>query len=172
MASFAALQKALDVANVEYAVIGAHAVNAWVEPRFTGDFDITVQADGDALDRLARALSSEGYKRDVVQGDGLASGPDFVRFTSADGEIDLEVQLAKTEFQDEVIRRAGETEGLSVATPEDLIVMKLIANRPKDRADLAGLMALDNVDWAYVERWAGEWDVLERLDRLRAGADG
>jgi hypothetical protein len=37
-------------------------------------------------------------------------------------------------------------------TPEDLIVMKLIAHRPKDRIDLLGLVALPGLDWSYVER--------------------
>ena len=34
----------LDEAGVEYAVIGGHAVNAWLEPRFTADVDVTVHA--------------------------------------------------------------------------------------------------------------------------------
>lgn len=167
MASFAALQKALDRAGVEYAVIGAHAVNAWVEPRFTGDFDITVQADIDAFARLEQALAAEGYERAATQGGELSSGPDFVRFTSSDGSIDLEVQVAKTQFQREAIERARKPDELRVATPEDLIVMKLIAYRPKDRADLAGLVMLPDIDWDYVERWSNEWQVGERLRKVR-----
>jgi len=46
--------------------------------------------------------------------------------------------------------------------------MKLIANRPKDQLDLLGLLGLDGIDWAYVEAWASEWDVAERLLELRA----
>ena len=57
--------------------------------------------------------------------------------------------------------------GARVATKEDLIVLKLIADRPKDRIDLEGLCALDGNDWSYVERWAREWDVLGRLERFR-----
>ena len=50
----------LDQAGVPYAVIGAHAVNAWVEPRITADIDVTVQAAGVAMDRLERVLSTAG----------------------------------------------------------------------------------------------------------------
>lgn len=169
MSSLASLQKALQRADVSYAVIGAHAVNAWVEPRFTGDFDITVQADPDALERLEEELAKEGYTRAGVEGQQLASGPDFVRFTSDDQAISLEVQLAKTEFQREAINRARRPGEFQVATPEDLVVMKLIAYRPKDRADLAGLVALPDLDWDYVERWAGAWDVSDRLAAVRSG---
>ena len=76
------------------------------------------------------------------------------------------MQVAKTQFQREVIQRAS-SGPVRVASPEDLIVMKLIANRPKDRVDLEGLIRLPALDWDHVERWAAEWGVLEELKRLR-----
>ncbi|KKL97764.1 hypothetical protein LCGC14_1831140 [marine sediment metagenome] len=169
MSSFVSIQKALQRAGVDYAVIGAHAVNAWVEPRFTSDFDITVQAGQQALERLEKVLAQEGLTAVAQEGADQPAGPDFVRFTSRDGSIDLEVQIARTEFQSEAITRARTAGDLRVATPEDLIVMKLIAYRTKDRADLAGLVELPDVDWDYVERWAAEWDVSDRLARVRGG---
>ncbi len=57
-----------------------------------------------------------------------------------------------------------------MATPEDLIVMKLIADRPKDAVDLLGLVRLPSLDWQYVERWTAAWDVTDRLARVRAAA--
>jgi hypothetical protein len=45
--------------------------------------------------------------------------------------------------------------------------LKLIANRPKDQADLHGLVALPGLDWQYIRRWATEWEVLDELERLR-----
>jgi hypothetical protein len=81
--------------------------------------------------------------------------------------------MAKTEFQREALRRAaGSGTNPRVATPEDLIVMKLIANRAKDQIDLLGLAQLDKLDWDYIEHWAREWDVTDRLRVLRAMASG
>jgi hypothetical protein len=51
----------LDEAGVEYAVIGGHAVNAWLEPRFTADVDVTVHAPPATMDRLSAVLASHGY---------------------------------------------------------------------------------------------------------------
>jgi hypothetical protein len=158
----------LDRARVPYVLIGAHAVNVWIEPRFTADIDVTVQASRDDLARLAASLASNGLATSREHGAELPSGPDFIRFSSVDGDVVVEVQVAKTDFQREVIRRAVDERGLRVATPEDLIVMKLIADRPKDRIDLRGLVALPELDWAYVERWAAEWGVAERIDELRS----
>jgi hypothetical protein len=50
-----ALARILDAAAVPYAIIGGHAVNAWLEPRFTADVDVTVAADPAALARLRLA---------------------------------------------------------------------------------------------------------------------
>jgi Nucleotidyl transferase AbiEii toxin, Type IV TA system len=155
-------------AGVSYVLIGGHAVNAWIEPRFTADIDLTVSAGPDGLARLGGALASMGLTVSQTHCAELPSGPDFVRFTTADGGTVLEVQVAKTEFQREVIRRAAEERAMRVATPEDLIVMKLIADRPKDQIDVHGLAALPDLDWAYIEHWAAEWGVTDRLRRLHA----
>jgi hypothetical protein len=155
-------------AEVEYAVIGAHGVNAWLEPRFTADIDITASIDPPAMLRLRRVFAEAGYEPTVQHGGHLPSGPDFVRFASADRITIVEIQATKTALQHEVVRRArASLEGIRVATPEDLIVLKLIADRPKDRQDLLGLVALPDLDWAHVERWSAEWDVAERLAALR-----
>lgn len=169
MDALASLVRHFERLNVPYVLIGGHAVNAWLEPRFTADADITVQANLADMQRVSELLAEHGYHRTVQHGAALPSGPDFVRFESDSGTLVLEVQLAKTPFQDQAVRRAIETaDGLRVATAEDLIVLKLIANRPKDRMDLTGLVRLPEIDWAYVEHWASEWDVLAVLREIQA----
>ena len=158
-------------AAVDYVLIGGHAVNVWAEPRFTADIDFTVRSDPDALGRLRALLEADGWTVERVHGEGLPSGPDFVRFVHPDHDSPVELQTAKTGYQQTLIERAVAHEdvgGLTVATPEDLLVLKLIAFRAKDRGDLAALAALDGLDWPYVERWAAIWEVEDRLRRIRA----
>lgn len=153
--------------GVAYALIGGHAVNVWVAPRFTRDVDVTVQASTHEMARLTESLRAAGLQLDLVFGADLPSGADFVRFSSSDGVLVLELQSAKTDFQREVVRRAREDQGVRVASPEDLIVLKLIANRSKDMVDLQNLAALAALDWPYIEQWATSWGVRDRLERLR-----
>ena len=160
----------LEASGVPYAIIGAHAVNVWLEPRFTADIDVTVQAGAPELEQLKTVLTARGFSVAREHGADLPSGPDFVRFTSPDSTIVVEVQAAKTDFQREVIRRSVIERGARVATPEDLIVLKLIAGRAKDEVDLVGLVRLPAVDWPYVEHWASEWGVVDRLARVRQDA--
>jgi hypothetical protein len=164
----ATLGHTLEREGIEYALIGGHAVNAWIEPRFTADVDIVVAAGADDFQRLKRILAQEGFAVTQEHGAEQPSGPDFVRFECASSPLLIEVQAAKTRFQADAIRRAvPTTTGIRIATVEDLIVMKLIADRPKDRIDLVGLVALPDIDWAYVETWAAEWEVADRLQRIR-----
>lgn len=158
----------LDSVGASYVVIGGHAVNCWLEPRLTGDIDVAVSGNRAQAEALRAALLSEGFRVTREHGAGVTSGPDFVRFVSADGEAVIETQAAKTEFQREVIRRAVSTpEGVRVATVEDLIVLKLIADRTKDQADIEGLLNLGSLDWEYIEKWTAIWGVSERLHRMR-----
>jgi len=164
----ATLCRVLEREGVDYALIGGHAVNAWLEPRFTADVDIVVAAGPHDFDRLKRILAGEGFAVTREHGADQPSGPDFVRFECESSPLILEVQAAKTRFQGEVIRRArGGAAGVRIATVEDLIVMKLIADRAKDQIDLVGLVALPAIDWVYIERWAEEWQILDRLRRIR-----
>ncbi|HYC49483.1 MAG TPA: nucleotidyl transferase AbiEii/AbiGii toxin family protein [Gemmatimonadaceae bacterium] len=157
-------------AGVSYVVIGGHAVNCWLEPRLTGDVDLTVAADSRQLEALRTALEKEGFVSMREHGGQAQSGPDFIRFWCASRALVLEVQTAKTAFQREVLSRAIATpDGVRVASVEDLIILKLIADRPKDQADLAGLLGLSALDWPYIEKWSAAWGVLERLERRRGG---
>ncbi len=55
-------------------------------------------------------------------------------------------------------------------TPEDVIVHKLIAWRPRDRDDIASILDAGlALDVTYIEHWASEWEVL---DRWRAATPG
>lgn len=162
------LARLLDAAGVQYALIGGHAVNGWLEPRFTADVDLTIEAGVERMDRLAEVLLEAGFEQNTLEGADQSSGPDFARFTSSDYDLVLEFQAAKTSLQDSVISRAQTTpDGLRIATPEDLIIPKLIANRPKDRIDLLGLCALPTLDWDYLREWARRWEVEASLEALR-----
>lgn len=157
----------LSGANADYALIGGHAVNVVLEPRFTADIDITIAADPAALARVRSALLAAGFRVEREHGAAQPSGPDFVRFVDDEGTI-LELQTAKTALQRAVIARANDHGGVRVATAEDLVVFKAIANRPKDQIDLLGLVRLPNIDWVYVDAQARDWGVEPVIARARA----
>lgn len=160
----------LDTTGVTAALIGGQARNFWAEPRITRDFDFTVAPDRDPVLNLIEELHERGYISEREQGSDLPSGPDFARLIHPVSGDAIDLQSAKTPYQEGLLRRARRLEPsqlIAVATPEDLIVLKLLAYRSKDMIDLLALGVIDGLDWPYIEHWAGFWEVTDRLAGLR-----
>lgn len=169
MDAFASLRKILAGSDIPYALIGAYAVNVWLEPRYTADVDLVVQVGGQGaeLDGLINQFINGGFTISAEDVTDNPSGPDFLKFESMEGGLVIDIQLVKTGYQQQVIEEAKEVDGFRIARAEDLIILKLIANRPKDRIDLEGLARLPDIEWPYVEKWATEWEVTDLLASLR-----
>jgi hypothetical protein len=167
MRSIEDVARLLSTARVPYALIGGHAVNVLLEPRFTADIDVTVAADPAVLQRLHDVLLAAGFRLDREHGADAPSGPDFLRYVDDGGTV-LELQAAKTALQRSTIARAHEHAGVRVATAEDLVVFKAIANRPKDQIDLLGLLSLPGLDDAYIDAQARDWGVEAVIARVRS----
>jgi hypothetical protein len=163
----------------QWAIIGAVARNAWAPPRATTDLDLVVVADHATLVAIAGALESLGYSR--VREQRAEAGdpfPDIIVFRAEETDLrQVDVLVAKTSFEDDVLRRAEtitlEEVRLPVASPEGIVVYKLLADRSRDREDIRAILstqarAARPFDWSYVERWSEFWRMRDRLDRLRA----
>lgn len=115
-------------------VVGAMAVAMWGRPRATAALDSTVLSDEAGLDAPARAVSQRGVRIDDAW---LNSNPllrgQHVRLTGPGAIIDLMRPRDDHEMAAIARRRRLEAEGQSVAVvaPEDLILMKLKAGRPR-----------------------------------------
>jgi predicted nucleotidyltransferase len=160
------------------ALIGAVARNAWAPPRATTDLDLAVASSSKVLAAIQRSLEGLGYQpvrsHRTDPTDALA---DLIVLRAPKGSLrQVDLLVAKTAFEVEVLRRAVPIEiggvTLPVATPEDLIVYKLVADRPRDREDIAAILRTQMrtaraIDWVHIERWAEFWNVSERLAELR-----
>jgi hypothetical protein len=156
-------------ADLRAALIGGHAVNSWHRPRFTDDFDFTVAADRAGIAVLQAGLEESGFRIRRNQDAGEPDGPDFLQLQHPVTDIVVDLLVAKTPFQERLLERAVSRPVLPfpVATVEDLIILKLIANRPIDQQDVINLGRRADVDWAYIEAEAPTWHIEQRLARLR-----
>jgi hypothetical protein len=170
--------------GVPYALMGGLAVRMHALPRPTFDVDFTVLLPRAELPRFYDLFESLGYTVPAVQRTGWI---DTVRelpvvkvqFFVADRAIDVDIFLAERPFQHQIIarRQRHQMDGLDawVVSPEDLVLLKLLAGRPKDLVDVADIMFVQGrLDEEYLRHWASQLGVSEALDealRRRLGSE-
>ncbi len=172
----------LQEADVPACLIGGLAVQRWGEPRLTQDVDITVLA-GEREDALLEACSARFRPR-------VAAAVEFARtrrvlLVSASNGVAVDLALGSISFEREVIDRGSDYDyapemRLRTCSAEHLIVYKAVAARPRDVADLEGIVVrqFDRLDVPLIRQWlvafrpAVEHDAVEPFERAWAKAQG
>ncbi|MEK7857971.1 MAG: hypothetical protein AAB320_02415 [Elusimicrobiota bacterium] len=143
----------LEQERVPYMVIGAVAGIAWGLRRATFDVDVTVWAaerEAQLVLRLAERFRARvpAPARFVAETGVL---PIVVSGTNAD------IVFGRLSYEETAIRRAPARRlgaaTVRICTPEDLIVLKVISDRPKDLQDLREVVAAvgGSLDRAYLD---------------------
>ena len=91
-------------------------------------------------------------------------------------ETKLDLLIAKTAFEHQAVRESlllGDGEdAIAAVRPEDLIVYKLIANRTRDREDIAAVIERliareQTIDWQHIEEYASAFGIEQRAEWAR-----
>ena len=151
----------------KYAIVGAIASNLWGVPRFTKDIEVLVALSEKVLEKILIVANSFnfGVKR-VPETD-----PDLIRFFKQGVEF-VDIIIAKElDYFETVLDRAVTVESpygnLKFASAEDIIILKLIAGRLIDMADIERILRVrDDVDMEYVRYWAHKWGTEQKLDEI------
>lgn len=168
---------ALDRAGIGYALMGGLAVRFFALPRPTQDIDLNLEITPDKSIGLLRLLDDAGF--DVPEAyaagwaDRVAEMP-LVKVKRFLGHrsIDLDLFLTGSAFQRSLMQRRlqvdYEDRPTWLASPEDLVLLKVIADRPRDRIDVQDLFfALGDLDDAYLDLWAEKLGVTDKLAAAR-----
>ncbi len=128
--------------NVEYVILGGHAVIAHGYLRTTGDIDIFVDSDAGNAERILRALERYGFTNNEFEQEDFTKVPSYLSFSRYDGWIDLMNFTLGVTFEECYKNRSIFTiQGVPVnfiSLPE-LIRNKLATGRPQDMRDLENL---------------------------------
>lgn len=170
----------LQAHHVRGLVIGGVAASLLGRPRLTRDVDVLVILD---QARWPVLLESAAAFRFVPRPDdpvAFARQTHVLPLRHQPSAIDVDVILGSLPFEHEALRRAQTISvgGVSfpVATPEDLVVMKMVAHRPQDLVDIdAVLDAQPGIDLRRVRRIVREFaeamespTLLEDLEAILA----
>lgn len=168
--------------DVPYALMGGVAVGAYGIPRPTHDLDFTISIDRARLPELHEKAEDHGYSVPDSFASGwvdLVADMPLVRVRQwVEGKaIDVDIFLAESRFQESVMARRVRME-LDAATvwlvsAEDLVLLKLIAGRPRDIGDILDVfLAQGELDEDYLRTWAVELGVEQRLRKVQSEFHG
>ena len=144
-------------------IIGGQAVLLYGEPRLTKDIDVTLGMGVAELNRLKAVLPRIGLEilvEDEVQ---------FVEKTlvlptrERRSGIRVDLILSFSPYEKGAIGRAknirlGKSE-VKFASPEDVIIHKVIAGRPRDLEDVKTILLKNpGLDSAYIRKWLDQFD--------------
>jgi len=163
-----------DSLGIGHAIMGGIAVRVYGIPRATYDIDFTAAIDRSAFAELFRRVKDLGYTvpEPYLQGwtDQVGGMPlvKFRRFLAGRG-VDIDVFLAESPYQSSILNRRqwAKLNGLEawLVSPEDLVLLKLLAFRPRDVADVGDVIFMQGqLDVAYMRQWAPQLGVAERLE--------
>lgn len=165
----ARLRRFLDEWGHAAAIIGGVAVIARCGVRPTKDIDLVAAASSADVDGLLELATRHGFSFDHDARELASMG--LVRFyVGQKAGFGLDVLFADNPYYEELIRRATPvTIGavtLAVATAEDLVLLKLEADRPLDVEDILTIKdALGpSLDMAYLRTQADRLRLRTKLD--------
>lgn len=155
-------------------IIGAMAVAVWGTPRGTADLDFAVLTDPKRLDAIGEEAERQGFviDRQWLEWNPLQRG---IQIRLKSGDLLIDVARPRDQHDVEALhrRRALQVEGRNVwfVSPEDLIVMKLKAGRPRDFEDSISVLVRQKgkLDDAYIADWAWRLGVYDELAYILRG---
>ncbi|MBE0426529.1 MAG: nucleotidyltransferase [Nitrospirae bacterium] len=149
--------------SLPYMIIGGQAVLLYGEPRLTRDIDITLGVNVDRMNELL----------DVVQELSLKPIPEdiesFIRQTMVLPALDettglrVDFIFSFTPYETGAIKRAKKIkimeQEVNFASPEDVIIHKIFAGRPRDIEDVKTVILKNpGIDSQYIRNWLKEFD--------------
>ena len=160
----------LEHRRIPYMVMGGLALSAWGRVRATQDVDLSVSLDPERehefLDALRAAHFLPAVPRAII-GHRLVT----CRYLKSTRGLPVQVDLliARGAYQRQALARAVTVPfgglRLRVIAPEDLILHKLLADRPIDHLDVQAVLEEQGgrLDRPYLTRWAKRLGVTSRL---------
>ncbi len=163
----ARIARALDGRGIPYMVIGGQAVLLYGEPRLTRDIDVTLGVDTDALQVVLEA-TKDARLEPLVDPAPFVAQSMVLPCRDPESQIRVDLVFSFTPYEQEAIARsrAHAIAGANVrfASPEDLVVHKMLAGRPRDLEDVRSILVRQpGLDRDLVRRTLGDFDTaLER----------
>ena len=131
--------------NVEYVVVGGHAVAFHGHPRYTGDIDFLIRTTPENVSRVIAVLGEFGFGNlGIVEKDLLERGR-VLQLGHPPNRIDVLTSISGVDFDsawEQRVKALLDDQPVALLGWDELIRNKRAAGRQKDLADLEKLLAI------------------------------
>lgn len=153
-----ALQKLLEKYNERGVIIGGVATGFLGKPRFTADVDAMFLLSTSEVGKFLEAAQVENIVPRIQDADAFARKNRILLLRHSPSETDIDISLGILPFEEEVVERGSiQSFGnltIRLPTPEDLIIMKAVAHRPKDLEDIRMIVQNQaHLDKKRIKQW-------------------
>ena len=173
-----AVSEWLDSVGVPGAIIGGVAASVLGRPRLTHDIDVLVMLERQEWSPFLAAGREFGFAPRIDEALDFAGASRVLLVSHEPSGIPIDIVLGSLSLEDEIVRGARKVEiaGVSIPlpAPESIVVMKAIARRARDIADIEGILEVHgrlDLDWirtrlSEFDQALGQTDLLDEFNRI------
>lgn len=171
LAPLTALQRLLAHFDDRGIIIGGVAASLLGKPRLTADVDAMFLLSIEDLPRLMAAAAQEGLVPRITDAGEFARRHRVLLLRHQESGINVDISLGVLPFEVEAVERSTVYQvgplAIRLPTPEDLIILKAVAHRPKDLLDIQALVeSHPDLDRKRIERWVREFARLLAMPEI------
>lgn len=167
-----ALGKLLSHFDHQGVIIGGVAVSLLGQARFTEDLDAMVLLSIEEIPHFLKAAQSLGIKPRIDRAEKFARRNRVLLLRHTTSQTNIDISLGVLPFEQEMVERSivhevDDALFIRLPTPEDLIIMKAVAHRPKDLLDIQGIIqSHPDLDQARIQSWVVQFAELLEMPEL------
>lgn len=166
-----ALQTLLDKYEGRGVIIGGIATGFLGKPRFTVDLDAMFLASINDVPGILNLAKEEGIEPRTDSVSEFAKKSRVLLLRHKKSGINIDISLGILPFEEEVVERGIRHDAgvmvVRLPTPEDLIILKAIAHRPKDLEDIRTIVDnYETLDTKRIENWVKSFAELMESPEL------
>jgi hypothetical protein len=180
LAPLAALQGLLEHFGHRGVIIGGIASSLLGKARLTADLDALLLLPTEDIPDILEAAEQFGIYPRIEDAGGFGRKHRVLLLRHRQSATNIDISLGMLPFEEEAVERSRKTAVgkilVQLPSPEDLIIMKAVAHRPKDMLDIQGIAEsqphLDRERIAFWVRQFAEalnmpelWDDVEKILR-------
>ncbi|MEW5870100.1 MAG: nucleotidyl transferase AbiEii/AbiGii toxin family protein [Chloroflexota bacterium] len=171
LAPLAALQRLLERFGERGVIMGGVATGLLGKPRMTVDIDAMFLLSVSDIPKLLQAANAEGIEPRIQQAGDFARKSRVLLLRHIASGTNIDISLGILPFEEEmversIVRQMGDL-SIRLPTPEDLIILKAVAHRPKDLLDIQAVVASHpQLDRSRIEQWVNAFGEALELPEL------